>query len=245
MLSKLFQFFLASIAILTMLVLFNFATKVPLSGMTASIIDAVPGVDLADSPPTEESAIEEPTPNSSDSTGGESTTEVLPESSIFTGILDTVSESVQSFIESDPIIVKSDPTPEAVSETFQETFQKPLISPKGTSPQLKVFVVTQDTLQSVVNDWLASQKNIVVDNIKVDPYEGGAYIVVMNYHAGGNGNTSTHVKLFAGENPEADANTFLSSLDPSQTVRSTAVVAGSYSGSQKTGTIPLIFVVYE
>lgn len=253
MLSKLSQFVLAGIGVLAVLVLFNFVSKVPLSGLTASIIDAMPGVDLTDAPPeepiTEEDVSSVANPDTSDADSidagtAESTPETQEGESIFTGILDTVSDSVKNFIESDPIIVKSEIAEESTPETLQEPTQK-TVSPKGTSPQVKVFVLTQDILESAVNDWLAVQRNIVVDDIKVDPYEGGAYLIVMNYHGGGSGNTPTRLKLFSADNPEVDANTFLSSLSPSQAVRSIAVVAGSSSGSQKTGTVPLIFVVFE
>lgn len=260
-----FQFVVASVAVLVMAVLVSSSTKIPLSGLVASIIDAIPGIDLT-GPVSPESVPTEPASDEPDSTSldpvptetipdesvstepasdepvpieispTETATEAPTDKSIFAEILNTVTTPIKNFLESDPVHVEQKPASEPVPETA---------SPKKDISRLKIFILTQDALESTVNEWLAAQQGIIVNEIKVSPYEGGAYLVVMNYHAGGIGNTSTRLKLFAAESPEADANTFLSSLDASQAVRSIAVVAGSYFGSEKTGTIPLIFIVYE
>lgn len=117
-------------------------------------------------------------------------------------------------------------------------------APKGAS-HLKVFVLAQDALESTVNEWLAVQQNIIVDQLNVEDYGGGGYLVVISYHTGGTGSSSTRLKIIEGENSEADAQAFLSSLGASQTVRSVAATTGSYSGSEITITVPIIFIVYE
>lgn len=115
---------------------------------------------------------------------------------------------------------------------------------KGISG-FKVFVLTQDTLELTLNNWFSAQVGIVVDDLKVENYGEGGYLVIVSYHMGGAGNSSTRFKLIVGENPEVEAQIFLSSLAASQTVRSITATTGFYSGPQTTVIVPMIFIVYE
>ena len=110
----------------------------------------------------------------------------------------------------------------------------------------KIFVLPQDRLEKEVNEWLSLQNNIKVDDIKVEDYGGGWYLIVVSYHSGGIlGNSTARLKLIVGENPEADAQTFLSTLLPAQTVSSITATSGAFSNQQTTITVPIIFIVYE
>ncbi len=118
-------------------------------------------------------------------------------------------------------------------------------SAKGIT-SFKIFVLPQDRLEKEVNEWLSLQKNIEVDDIKVEDYGGGGYLIVISYHSGGIlGNSTARLKVVVGENPEADAQTFLSTLLPAQVVHSITATAGSFSSQQTTITVPIIFIVYE
>ena len=110
---------------------------------------------------------------------------------------------------------------------------------------LKVFIQDQEKLESAVNTWFSAQVNISVDAFSLVDYNGGDYLVVISYHANDASNSSTRLKLIGGENSEADAQTFLSSLDSSQTVRFISATHGYYSRPDTTITVPIIFIVYE
>lgn len=115
---------------------------------------------------------------------------------------------------------------------------------KGISG-FKVFILTQDKLESSLNNWFALQKGIVIDDLKVENYGESGYLVVVSYHSSGFDELTTRFKLVIGENPEADAQTFLSSLDESKTVRSINATTGFYSGPETTIIVPIIFILYE
>lgn len=61
--------------------------------------------------------------------------------------------------------------------------------------QLKIFIQNSDTIEIVVNDWLASQENIIVDQIKANNSTGN-FSVIIRYHSGGQGKVSTRIKFF-------------------------------------------------
>lgn len=147
------------------------------------------------------------------------------------------------------IAIRTTPTFDSVPTIYLDSvwldveYQKIPVT-KGISG-FKVFILTQEMLEPALNDWFAAQKGIVVDDLKVENYGGGGYLIIASYHAGGTDDSTVRFKLIAGENPAADAQTFLSSLNASQTVRSISATTGSYSGSETTVTVPLIFIVYE
>lgn len=109
----------------------------------------------------------------------------------------------------------------------------------------KVFVLTQDKLEASINDWLSSQYGVIIDDLKVENYGGGGYLVVLSYHNDGGEPTSARVKLIMGDNSEADAQAFLATLSDTQTVRSITATTGTFSGVENTTTVPLILIVYE
>ncbi len=224
--NKWFDFVVAGVAILTLavLVVSDLDIKIPGSKGTASVIDAV-----TDTIPTEpaltdtapiESTPTEPAPTEPAPTDTASTI-----TSVFIEVLQTVTDSVKNFIEP-PALVNPAPITKGISG-------------------FRVFILAQDVLELTVNEWFSAQRNIVVDQLNVQDYGGGGYLVVISYHTGDTGNSSARLKLIAGENSEADAQNFLLSLGASQTVRSVAAVAGSYSMPEKTITVPIIFIVYE
>jgi len=110
---------------------------------------------------------------------------------------------------------------------------------------LKLFVQGQETLESSVNNWLSAQTDIAVDSFSLVDYNGGDYLVVIGYHSGGTGSLATRLKLIAGENSEADAQAFLSSLGESGVARFISATPGYYSKPNTTITVPIIFIVYE
>ena len=105
--------------------------------------------------------------------------------------------------------------------------------------------MNQDTLELTLNAWFSVQQGIVVDDLKVENYGGGGYLIVVSYHAGGTGNSSARFKLITGENPEADAQAFLSSLGASRTVRSISATTGSYSGPETTVTVRQTYFAFS
>ncbi|MDP3726646.1 MAG: hypothetical protein Q8R36_05670 [bacterium] len=222
MLNEWFKFVLASVALLAIVVLGTSDIKIPHSGLAPSVIDAIVDTTITESAPADFTPV---APTEPTSAPGDSASTTLVDIPSFTELLQTVTDSVKNFIE-----------PPAPANSIHAT--------KGISG-FKVFILTQDVLESALNEWFALQQSIVVDQLNVQDYGGGGYLVVISYHAGGIGNSSARLKLIAGENPEADANIFLSSLGASQTVRSVAAVTGSYSGSETTITVPIIFIVYE
>ncbi len=254
--NKWFQFVVAGAIVLTVVVLSTLDIKIPGSGLVASVIDAITDA-ITDTTPVEPAPVEsppvliEPVPAESTSTSTEVTpadtapaestsTEVIPADttpapiepalteptgvSNFTEMLQAITNSVENFVE--PIPAPTEPTPAA---------------PKGVS-RLKVFVLTQDTLESTVNEWLAVQQGIVVEELKVDAYDGVTYLIVINYHTSGIGNTPTRIKFFKSEgldnSIEAPVQAFLSSLNSSQAVRSIVPAIGL------AGSI-FVFIVYE
>lgn len=231
--SERFKLLLVGVAVLAVAVLVSSGIKIPGSGLVAAVIDAItdttpiePATVLIESVPADSAPTTPAEPAPTDTALAEPAPAAPTGISNFTEVLQAVTESVKNFVE--PVLV---PVP---------------VAPKSVSRfNLKVFVQDQETLESAVNNWFAVQEGIVVDQLNVQDYGGGGYLVVVSYHTGGTGNSSTRLKLIAGENPEADAQAFLSSLGASQTVRSVAAVAGSYSGPQTTVTIPIIFIVYE
>lgn len=110
---------------------------------------------------------------------------------------------------------------------------------------LKIFVQGQETLESTVNNWFAAQTNITVDNFSLVDYNGGDYLVVVAYHASDTGSLPTRLKVIGGENPEASAQSFLSSLDLFQTARFILATPGYHSRPDTVITVPIIFIVYE
>lgn len=183
----------------------------------------------------------------------------IPDSGFVASVIDVITDTSTSTTEVTPLYsapAESAPTAPTGISIFQdilEVFLPPLSieNPVPAAPKIvprlnvKVFVLVQDALESEVNSWFAVQEGIVADQISVQDYGGGGYIVVISYHTGGTGNSSTRLKIIEGENSEADAQSFLSSLGASQTVRSITAVAGSYSNPEKTVTVPIIFIVYE
>lgn len=113
--------------------------------------------------------------------------------------------------------------------------------------QLKIFVRDSGTIEAVVNDWLASQENITVDQIKANSYVGN-FMVIVRYYSGGSGKVSTRIKIFdantlAGapesgfETAEAWAQNLISSLSSEHNIRSADVFTGDGPWD--------IFVVYD
>jgi hypothetical protein len=113
--------------------------------------------------------------------------------------------------------------------------------------QLKIFIQNSEVIEQTVNDWLASQENIVVDQIKANSY-GGDYAVIVKYHRGGSGGVSTRIKIFnantltetvgdSQETTEMRAQEFISSLSSEHNIRSADMLAGSGPWD--------IFIVYD
>lgn len=113
--------------------------------------------------------------------------------------------------------------------------------------QLKVFIRDSDTVETTVNDWLASQKNITVDQIKANSYVGN-FTVIIRYHSGGSDKISTRIKIFnantlasipAGSDETAETFTqnLISSLSSEHNIRSTDILTGNGPWD--------IFVVYD
>lgn len=114
-----------------------------------------------------------------------------------------------------------------------------------SAQSLKIFVQDQEKLESTVNNWFSAQTNITVDSFSLVDYNGGDYLVVVSYHASNTGSLLTRLKVIGGENPEAGAQSFLSSLDPFQTARFISAVPGYHSRPDTVITVPIIFIVYE
>ncbi len=120
-----------------------------------------------------------------------------------------------------------------------------LAAPPADS-QLKIFTRDRATIESDVNGWLQSQRDIIVDQIKANAY-GNDYAVTVLYRAGGSGRVVTRVKIIdsnalsgSGEDDktlETRAQEFISSLERTQTVRSVEVLAGSGPWD--------VFIVYD
>lgn len=119
-------------------------------------------------------------------------------------------------------------------------------APPGGS-QLKIFTRDRATIESAVNDWLAGQTNIAVDQIKANAY-GGDYAVIINYRGGGTGRVATRIKIFdsnaltdsvkgSNETPEMRGQEFVSLLGANQIIRSADILVGSGPWD--------IFVVYD
>lgn len=116
-----------------------------------------------------------------------------------------------------------------------------------SSPQLKILSRDAQTIESAVNDWLGSQKNITIDQIKANAY-GGDYAVIVHYRTGGGGRVSTRIKIVnsnaltgsAGDNSktlEMRAQELVSSFALAHTIRSADIFAGSGPWD--------IFIVYD
>lgn len=116
---------------------------------------------------------------------------------------------------------------------------------QGGAQSLKIFVQSQEKLESAANNWFVAQENITVDGFSLVDYNGGDYLVVVSYHASDTGSLPTRLKVIGGEDPESNAQSFLSSLDPSQTARFISAVPGYHSRPDTTITVPIIFIVYE
>ncbi len=81
--------------------------------------------------------------------------------------------------------------PQFISHVYAQTTE---IITKGNY-QIKVFIENSDTIEAVVNNWLASQENIIVDQIKANNSTGN-FTVVIRYHSGGSGTVPTRIKFF-------------------------------------------------
>jgi len=152
------------------------------------------------------------------------------------------------------IAVRSVPTSEIIPKVYLDSLWLEVeyqnasdikeVVTKGVSG-FKVFVLSQDNLESGLNDWFSTQEGIIVDDVKIESYGGGGYLAVVNYQKGGTGKSTTKFKLITGEHPEEESQAFLSSLRADQTVLSVSATTGAYSGPEQTITVPIIFIVYE
>lgn len=119
-------------------------------------------------------------------------------------------------------------------------------APPGAS-QLKIFTRDRSAIESAVNEWLESQQNITVDQVRASAY-GNDYAVIISYREGGSGKVATRIKIFdsnaltnnAGEGdetPEMRGQEFVSLLGQNQIIRSADILVGSGPWD--------IFVVYD
>lgn len=113
--------------------------------------------------------------------------------------------------------------------------------------QLKIFIQSSEVIEQSVNNWLAGQENIIVDQIKASVY-GSDYAVIVQYHSGGAGKVSTRIKIFnantltgtvedSQKTVEMRAQEFISSLSPEHNIRSADIFAGNGPWD--------IFIVYD
>ncbi len=229
----------AGVAVLAFAVLITLDIKIPGSSQTASVIDAVPTdtVSPADSAPIDSVSTE---PISTESTSTEPIItepvpiEPPPAEPAPTAPTDTsiVEEILQILLPSTPV--------ENTAPAFVEPAPAPAVM-KGISG-FKVFVLPQDTLELGLNSWFVVQQGIVIDDIKVDGYDGETYLVAISYHTGDFGNLTTRVKFFKSEGLdnliESPIQAFLSSLDSSKRARFVVPIIGG-AGSV------FILIVYE
>lgn len=122
---------------------------------------------------------------------------------------------------------------------------KVFAAPQGGAQSLKIFIQSQERLESTVNNWFIAQTNMAVDGFSLVDYNGGDYLVVVSYHSSDTVSLPMRLKVIGGESSEADAQSFLSSLASSQTVRFISATPGYHSRSDTTITVPIIFIVYE
>lgn len=229
---KLAELLVAGVAVLAFAVLITLDIKIPGSSQTASVIDAVTDTVSTDTAPTDSVSAE---PVSTEPASAESTpvepvsTEPAPTAPADTSVLE---EILQILLPSSPI--------ENTAPVFVEPAPAPAVT-KGISG-FKVFVLPQDTLELGLNSWFVVQQGIVIDDIKVDGYDGETYLVAISYHTGDFGNLTTRVKFFKSEGLdnliESPIQAFLSSLDSSKRVRFVVPIIG-VAGSV------FILIVYE
>lgn len=103
--------------------------------------------------------------------------------------------------------------------------------------QLKIFIQNSDTIEVVVNDWLASQEDIIVDQIKANNSTGN-FSVIIRYHSGSSGKVSTRIKFFdtntavnvpksSGETPEAWTQNSISAFSSEHNIHFVDVLTGN------------------
>jgi hypothetical protein len=113
------------------------------------------------------------------------------------------------------------------------------------APGVKVFVESQDNLQTAINVWLANRPDIVVDRIDIESYGGGGYLAAVSYNVSDLVGKKTQLKIIVGEDAEVKAQEFLDTFGETRAVSFIDITTGSSSDFETSVTAPMLFIVYE